>query len=81
MGITRNFSAGGLFVTAEDLPPVGAMVHFEVDLEKARLDSAVNIQAKGQVIRIETFDFAERLSGFAISSRRMRLARSKQRPS
>jgi PilZ domain len=73
MGVTRDFSAGGLFVMTDDPPPVGTTVHFEVDLETSRLGSAVNIRAKGQVNRIEMTGLAGRLGGFAISSRRMRL--------
>lgn len=73
MGITRDFSAGGLFVMTEDSPPVGASVHFEVDLKTSRLDSTVTIQAKGQVTRIEKTERVGRLGGFAIASRRMAL--------
>jgi hypothetical protein len=71
-GITRDFSARGLFVMTDDLPPVGTTVHFEVDLD--RLSSAVTVRAKGQVNRIEMTELAGRLGGFAISSRRMKLA-------
>ena len=70
-GISRDFSAGGLFVWTDDPPPAGAKVRFEVDPETSRLDSPVNIRAKGLVNRIETSP-----SGFAISTRRMRLGRN-----
>lgn len=70
-GISRDFSAGGLFVWTDDPPPAGATVKFEVDLETSRLDSPVNIRAKGLVSRVETSP-----SGFAISTRRMRLERT-----
>lgn len=73
-GITRDFSARGVFIMAEDRPPVGTTVHFEVDLDRSRLGSAVTVRAKGQVIRIEKMELVERLGGFAISTRRMRLA-------
>ena len=72
-GITRDFSAGGLFVMTGDPPPVGADVQFEVDLETSRLGSAVNVRAKGLVNRIEATDPAGQVGGFAISTRRMKL--------
>jgi hypothetical protein len=75
-GITRDLSAGGLFVMADDPPPAGATVQFEVDLETGRLGSGVNIRAKGQVIRVEVTDLAGRLRGCAISTRRMRLEKA-----
>ena len=73
-GITRDFSAVGLFVMTEDPPPVGTTVHFVVDLHTSRLGSAVTVRANGQVNRIEKTELAGRLGGFAISTRRMRLA-------
>jgi hypothetical protein len=73
-GITRDLSARGLFVlTADNLPPIGATVRFELDLDTSRLDSPVTVRAKGQVNRIEVTDSVGRLGGFAISTRRMRL--------
>jgi hypothetical protein len=80
-GVTRDFSAVGLFVMTEDPPPVGATVHFEVDLETSRLGSAVTIRANGKVNRIETTDLTGRLGGFAILTRRMRLERPEPRSS
>src|ERR1700721_1244810 len=80
VGISRDFSAGGLFVMTDDPPPVGTTVHFEVDLEASRLGSPVTIRAKGQVNRVEMTESADRLGGFAISTRRMRLEKS-ERPS
>ena len=73
IGITRDFSAAGLFVMTDDPPPEGATVQFEVDLETSRLDSAVNIRAKGWVNRVEATGLAGRIGGFAIWTRRMRL--------
>jgi c-di-GMP-binding flagellar brake protein YcgR len=75
-GITRDFSAGGMFVMTEDPPPVGTSVHFEVDLKTSRLDSTITIQAKGDVTRIEMTDLVGQLGGFAISTRRMRLTKA-----
>jgi c-di-GMP-binding flagellar brake protein YcgR len=72
-GVTRNFSAGGLFVMTEDPPPVGTTVHLEVDLKTSRLDSTVTVLAKGQVKRIESTGLVGQLGGFAVSARRMRL--------
>jgi hypothetical protein len=75
-GITRNLSAGGVFVITDDPPTPGAIVHFEVDLDTSRLDSAVTVRAKGQVNRVEITDSAGGVSGFAVSSRRMRIQKS-----
>ena len=75
-GITRNFSAGGLFVMTDDVPPIGTTVHFEVDLKTSRLDSTVTVRAKGQVERIEVTGSVGQLGGFAASTRRMRLEKS-----
>jgi PilZ domain-containing protein len=72
-GITRDFSAGGLFVIGDDFPPVGTQVEFEVDLEASSLFSAVNVRAKGLVNRVEAPDAAGGVGGFAISARQMRL--------
>ena len=72
-GITRDFSARGLFVMTDEPPSVGTTVRFEVDLDTSRLGSAVTVRAKGQVNRIEMTDLAGRVGGFAISTRRMRL--------
>lgn len=57
----------------EDPPPVGAVVHLEVDLETSRQEVAVNIRAKGVVNQLETTNLAGRLGGFAVSTRRMKL--------
>jgi hypothetical protein len=76
MGITRGFSASGVFVTAEEPPPVGTSVHFEVDLKISRLDWAVTVLAKGKVSRIEMTDLVGRLGGFAISTRKMALIKA-----
>ena len=73
-GVTRNFSAGGLFVMTEETPPVGTTVHFEVDLQRG--NSAVTIRAKGQVSRSETTHLGGQIGGFAISARRMRIEKS-----
>jgi hypothetical protein len=72
-GVTRDFSAGGLFVMTDDPPPVGTTVRVEVDLETSRLGPAVTVRAKGKVNRIETTDLTGRLGGFAIYTRRMRI--------
>ena len=80
-GVTRDFSAEGLFImTDEPPPPVGTDLHFEVDLETPSLGSAVTVRAKGKVNRVETTDLTARVGGFAISARRMRLEKAKAPP-
>ena len=71
--MTRNFSARGLFIMTEDVPPIGTTVHFEVDLRTSRLDSTVTVRAKGHVERIESTALVGQIGGFAVSTRRMRL--------
>lgn len=75
-GVTRNFSAGGMFVMTADSPPVGTIVHFEVDLKTSRLDSTVTVRAKGLVERIEKTELTGQVGGFAVSTRRMRLEKT-----
>lgn len=80
-GVTRDFSATGLFVLTGDPPPLGTSIHFEVDLATSRVSSAVTIHAKGQVTRVETSDEQAGLAGFAVSTRRMRLEKFASEPS
>jgi hypothetical protein len=79
-GITRDFSAVGLFVLTGDPPPIGATVQFEADLKTSRLDSAVNVRAKGLVNRVEATGLEGQIGGFAISTRRMRLEKPEPPP-
>ena len=79
-GVTRDFSAGGLFIMTEDPPPVGTTVLFEVDLKTSRLDSTVTVRAKGQVERVESTGPVSQLGGFAVSTRRMRLEKPDASP-
>ncbi len=74
-GITRDLSAGGLFVISDNLPLAASIVEFEVDLESSSLGSVVNIQGRGQVSRVEV-PGPDGLGGFAISTRRMKLKRT-----
>lgn len=80
-GITRDFSANGLFVLTDDSPPVGTNIHFEVDLATSRVSSAVTVRAKGVVNRVEDSELEGRLAGFAVSARRMRLEKPAPQPS
>jgi len=80
-GVTRDFSATGLFVLTGDPPPLGTSIHFEVDLATSRVSSAVTIRAKGLVNRIEKSDLEGPLVGFAVSTRRMRLEKPAPEPS
>jgi PilZ domain-containing protein len=72
-GVTRDVSAGGLFVVTEDPPAVGTSVYLKVDLKTSRLNPTATIQAKGQVSRIEMIHLTGQLIGFALSTRRMTL--------
>jgi|ERR1700722_9476557 hypothetical protein len=79
-GISRDFSPVGLFVWTDDPPPVGAKIHFTVDLNTGATGIEVTVRGSGQVRRAEKSDTAGQLGGFGVSTRRMSLERPK-RPS
>jgi hypothetical protein len=80
VGVARDFSAVGVFVTAADLPPLGVNIDFEIDLSASVLNSKTIIEAKGCVNRLEAHDSVHRLGGFAIDIRRIRLKRNRVIP-
>lgn len=75
-GISRDLSAGGLFVFTDDPPPFGTTVEFDLDFGTARPGTGVNVRAKGEVCRIEATSLPTQRAGFAVSSGRMRLERA-----
>jgi PilZ domain len=72
-GFMRDLSVGGLFVMTDTLPPADTTLRLEIHLEFPRSDSAVVILAKGQVCRVELSDLVGVNSGFAASTKRLRL--------
>jgi len=65
-GTTRDISAGGVFLFANTLPPVGSAIRFEISLPP--LPGAVRslrIEAEGRVLRIEPAAGGKGRSGFA----------------
>lgn len=74
-GTTRDLSAAGVFVITTNPPPVGADVHFAVDLKRLGLDSTLTIEAKGTVKRVEAAHLGGLVDGFAIYARKMVLKR------
>ncbi len=68
-GTTRDISAGGVFLFANTLPPVGSAIRFEISLPP--LPGAVRslrIEAEGRVLRIEPAAGGKGRSGFAAVS-------------
>jgi PilZ domain len=64
-GLSRDFSSGGIFVSSEDLPPVGAHVRFEVSVHSVFAPSQLVILAQGRVVRVEAHGENDRPRGFA----------------
>ena len=53
-GVLRDMSVGGVFVLADDVPPVETDVEIEVFLRSVLLHSRLVICGRGQVVRVET---------------------------
>jgi hypothetical protein len=75
-GLTRDISASGVFIMAENCPPAESSIRFEVKLPA--LDASgppVRIRAAGQVVRTDV-QTGRITKGFAVhSSRKFVLAR------
>ena len=68
-GVTRNISAGGVFVEADTLPPVGLPVRLEIMLPPLRVGvPGIRLLAEGRVLRVEPA--AEDGPGFAAVNER-----------
>jgi PilZ domain len=74
-GLARDISASGVFVFADEVPPVRTDVEIEVLISSVLARSRLVIQGAGQVIRVEAGPTVrERAAGFAavISGFRLR---------
>lgn len=76
VGVTRDLSAGGLFVFTEDLPTVETSVQLAVNLAVPERGPGLIVRAKGQVKRVELADSMGRRGGFAVATGRMRLEKT-----
>ena len=76
VGVTRDFSAGGLFVFTEDLPTVGTSLQFAVNLAVPEGGPGLIVRGKGQVKRVEIADSMGRRGGFAATTGRMKLEKA-----
>lgn len=65
-GLTRDISSRGLFVSARNGPRIGASLRFEFNLAPDDLSSAVQVEGKGQVVRVEHGPLKQRITGFAV---------------
>lgn len=53
-GVTRDISAGGVFVEADTPPPVGLPVRLEIVLPPLRVGTpGIRLLAEGRVLRVE----------------------------
>lgn len=73
-GVTRDVSESGVFIVADTLPPVGAVVQFEVSFS-FRDDSHIQMRAHGKVLRVEATAGDKTQSGFAAATNQPVLAR------
>jgi hypothetical protein len=65
-GLTRDISSRGLFVSARNGPRIGASLRFEFNLTPDDASSAVQVEGKGRVVRVEHGALKHRITGFAI---------------
>ncbi len=65
-GITRDVSAGGIFLFSKSCPPAGTKIEFNLFLPKmSEQSSNIRVQGEGRVLRVELPREAEERSGFA----------------
>ena len=79
LGLTRDISETGLFVETQECPPSGVSVRLEVRAS-ALADSGLMMQTRGQVVRIELDDEADKpvaVAGFAAATRSLKLRNCK----
>jgi len=70
-GRTRDISEMGAFIFAPAYPPMGTQVCFNFLLPMLPgLEAKTQVDAEGQVLRVERPSVREKRSGFAISTRR-----------
>jgi hypothetical protein len=74
-GYMRDVSVRGLFVITPMPPPIGTKVRLEICFESSLTDSPIEIQAKGQVCRVEPDNQNGEHRGFAASTKRFKLQR------
>jgi hypothetical protein len=73
-GLARDISASGVFVFADEVPPVRANVEIEVFISSVLARSRLVIQGAGQVVRVEAGPTVrERAAGFAAVMSRLTL--------
>jgi len=66
-GVTRDISAGGMFILVSKGVPAGSTLHYNVYIPAIhRLGSGLRISGVGQVVRIERMAESGRWSGFAV---------------
>jgi len=65
-GLTRDISSRGLFVSAQNGPRIGANLRFEFNLTPDDVSSAVQVEGKGRVVRVEHGLLKHRITGFAV---------------
>ena len=64
-GMVRNLSGGGVFVSTDDPPPVGARVRFYLYFRSFLASSRIVMQTTAQVVRVEPSSQGKVPAGFA----------------
>ena len=64
-GLLRNISGSGVFVSALDSPPDGAPIQFTMSFCPFFANSRLVMQARAQVVRVESAEPIEGRAGFA----------------
>jgi PilZ domain-containing protein len=76
-GRVRDMSASGVFVLADDVPPVGAYVGIEVFMRSVLARSQLVIEGEGPVVRVEASPGARERAGFAAAIKAFTLRNEK----
>lgn len=76
--MVRDFSAGGIFILADRVPPPGSFIRFEVllPLRQAGIP-AVRVEAEGHVLRVEHSQGTQNSAGFAAANEKFVLKQVK----
>ena len=71
-GRTRNISEKGVFVDAAICPPIGSSVELNFSLPAIPdAERGMNVEHKGEIVRLEGTEQPEHSGGFAITSRKV----------
>jgi hypothetical protein len=72
-GSARDISDVGIFVFSDYQPPVGSTVQLETCFAHTGLTESVQIQASGEIIRVDEVNESQVKRGFAVSTDSLKL--------